>query len=157
MLPAQHSGASRRLIPVYTFATLDVVGDDAERPQSGFCTYFLDSDFNAVRNPEWRTEVQSNILDARSGVQESLIAVLRALHFLEAEKQPRKQVFSPVLDPFGWLSPARSEAAGEYRVAPGNGRSGEVLLSLPALLSHIADALHRPVGAQSPTAAGKED
>ena len=102
MLPAQQSAASRRLIPVYTFATLDIVGEDTEltpRPQSGFCTYFLATDFNAARNPEWRAEVQANILDARSGMQESLIAMLRALHFLEAEKLPRKRVFSPVLIP----------------------------------------------------------
>ena len=32
----------RSVIPVYTFATLAVVGDEKERPQSGFCTYFYE-------------------------------------------------------------------------------------------------------------------
>ena len=132
----------KQLIPTYTFATLSIVGnDEAGRPQSGFCTYFLDSDYQ-VRNVAWREEVRANILGAHPEIQASLIAVLRGLHFLEAEQQPEGTLFKAVLDPFSWVNPDTNAAAGEFQ-AIGNGRAnGGVLLSLPALLSHVTDALH---------------
>jgi len=137
---------SKEIIPVFTFATLGIVGnDDAARPQSGFCTYFLDAD-HQVRNVEWRERVRSNILNANQGVRESLLAALRGLHFLEAEKQPEGGIFKPVLDPFGWVRPNSIGAAGEIEAIPASRRKGNVLLSLPALLSHVSDALHRGKG-----------
>ncbi len=138
-------GVVKQLIPAFTFATLAVVGnDDAARPQSGFCTYFLDTDYQ-VRNAEWRERVRSNIMSS-SSVREGLVTVLRGLHFLEAEKQPEGGQFKPVLDPFSWVQPSNTGAAGEIQVAPASRRKGDVLLSLPALLSHVTDALHRGRG-----------
>lgn len=137
----QGDGMLKQLIPVYTFATLAIVGrDDATRPQSGFCTYFLDTDYQ-VKNSEWRERVRSNILGSSNDTRNCLLAVLRGLHFLEAEKQPEAGVFKPVLDPFSWVHPSSNEAAGEIEVLPSR-RQGSVLLSLPALLSHVTDSLH---------------
>jgi hypothetical protein len=135
-------GMLKQLIPVYTFATLTIVGkDEAARPQSGFCTYFWDQDYQ-VKNSEWRERVRSNLLNASSGIRSCLLQVLRGLHFLEAEKQPEGGVFKPVLDPFSWMQPASSEAAGEIEVLPGSRRKGNIVLSLPALLSYVTDSLH---------------
>ncbi|MEF8717157.1 MAG: hypothetical protein V5B44_05260 [Candidatus Accumulibacter necessarius] len=135
----QGDGVVKQLVPAFTFGTLAVVGnDDAARPQSGFCTYFLDTDYQ-VRNAEWRERVRSNIMST-SGVRQCLLTVLRGLHFLEAEKQPDGGLFKPVLDPFSWVQPSSSGAAGEVQVAPPSRRKGDVLLSLPALLSHVTDA-----------------
>lgn len=142
----QGEGVLKQLVPAFTFATLAVVGnDDAARPQSGFCTYFLDTDYQ-VRNTEWRERVRSNILGSTTGVRDCLLDVLRGLHFLETEKQPEAGLSKPVLDPFGWVRPVTNGAAGEIEVVPGSRRKGDVLLSLPALLSHVTDALHRGKG-----------
>ncbi|MCX7109454.1 MAG: hypothetical protein NTX45_04825 [Proteobacteria bacterium] len=135
-------GLQKQLAPVFTFATLAIVGHEDARPQSGFCTYFLDTDYQ-VRNTEWRERIRSNILNSTSGVRECLLLVLRGLHFLEAEKQPEAGHFKPVLDPFAWVQPVSTEAAGEIEVFPSSRRKGNTLLSLPALLSHVTDALHR--------------
>jgi hypothetical protein len=135
-------GVLKQLIPIYTFATLAIVGnDDAARPQSGFCTYFWDADYQ-VKNSEWRERVRANLMGSNPGVRECLLNILRGLHFLEAEKQPDGGVFKPVLDPFGWMQPSSNEAAGEIEVLPSSRRKGSVLLSLPALLSHVTDSLH---------------
>jgi hypothetical protein len=142
----QGDGVVKQLIPAFTFGTLAVVGnDEAARPQSGFCTYFLDTDYQ-VRNAEWRERVRSNIMGSTSGVRECLLTVLRGLHFLEAEKQLEGGLFKPVLDPFGWVQPSSTGAAGEIQVVPASRRKGDVLLSLPALVSHVTDALHRGRG-----------
>jgi hypothetical protein len=136
-------GLQKQLVPVYTFATLAIVGQDgASRPQSGFCTYFLDTDYQ-VRNTEWRERIRSNILSSTTGVRECLLLALRGLHFLEAEKQPDGGCFKPVLDPYAWVQPISTEAAGEIEVFPASRRKGNILLSLSALLSHVTDALHR--------------
>ncbi len=141
----QGEGVVKQLIPAFTFGTLAVVGnDDAARPQSGFCTYFLDTDYQ-VRNTEWRERVRSNIMST-SRVRECLLTVLRGLHFLESEKQPEGGIFKPVLDPFNWVQPTTTGAAGEVQVSPPSRRRGDVLLSLPALLSHVTAALHRGGG-----------
>jgi hypothetical protein len=138
----QGEGVLKQLIPVYTFATLAIVGnDDAARPQSGFCTYFWDADYQ-VKNSEWRERVRSNLLGSGNSVRDCLLNVLRGIHFLEAEKQPDGGVFKPVLDPFGWVQPSSNGAAGEIEVLPSSRRRGNVLLSLPALLSHVTDSLH---------------
>jgi hypothetical protein len=100
----------------------------------------LDTDYQ-VKNSEWRERVRSNILGSSNDTRNCLLAVLRGLHFLEAEKQPEAGVFKPVLDPFSWVHPSSNEAAGEIEVLPSR-RQGSVLLSLPALLSHVTDSLH---------------
>lgn len=76
-------------------------------------------------------------------IRESLIAVLRGLHFLEAEHQPEGSLPRAVLDPYDWVLPATQEAAGEFRAIQAGRSSGGVVLSLPALLTHVSDALHR--------------
>ncbi len=139
---AHGSGISKEYTPTYTFATLAVVGgDEAARPQSGFCTYFLDED-HRVKNLEWRERVRANILMSSSGTRVCLLAALRGLHFLEAEKQIDAGLFKPVLDPFSWIKPTSTGGSGEIEVFPSGGRKGNVLLSLPAVLSHITDVLH---------------
>lgn len=143
---SQGDGVLKQLIPAFTFATLAIVGnDEAARPQSGFCTYFLDTDYQ-VRNVEWRERVRANILSNATGVRLSILAALRGLHFLEGEKQPEGGVVKPVLDPFGWVRPSTSGSAGEIAAIPASRRKGDVVLSLPALLSHVTDALHRGRG-----------
>lgn len=135
-------GLLRGFQPAYTFATLAVVSESG-RPQSGFCTYFFD-DPN-LSNLEWRDGVRQNILGTTpSGkvVQESLLKVLRGIHFLEAEKVAHKSVAVPVLDPYGWASPSGKENAGELKVM-GSRRKGEVLLSFPAVLANVAKILHK--------------
>lgn len=140
-------GLIKALIPVYTLATLAIVGtDDIAKPQSGFCTYFLDTDYR-VRDTEWRERIRSNLMGANDEVRSGLLAVLRGIHFLEAEKVPQggrfqDRLFQPVLDPYGWASPSSSGAAGEIEVTSSR-RRGTMMLSLPALLSHVTDALHR--------------
>lgn len=132
----------RDLIPVYTFATLYAI-EPEQRPQSGFCSYFLVSE-RRVSNIN-RTELpRQNLIDPQqqSLVRPCLIAVLRGLHFIEAERGAKRGQLHPVLDPFSWISPTTIEAAGEVRVMHTR-RKGQVLLSNPALLSHIATVLHR--------------
>ncbi|HEY6925268.1 MAG TPA: hypothetical protein VI653_17465, partial [Steroidobacteraceae bacterium] len=141
-LLAQDSDLLKQLVPIFTFATLSIVGnDDVARPQSGFCTYFLDTDYQ-VRNPEWRERVRSNIL-RDSPLRQSLLFALRAIHFLEAEKLPTAEIFQPILDPYSWTAPPSRAVAGEIDAIPASRRRAAVVLSLPALLSRVSDALHR--------------
>ena len=132
----------RSLVPVYTFATLHVVGDEG-RPQSGFCTYFFDaehrlSDFNL------KESTRANILGTGSGepVRQSLVSVLRGIHFLESEKPSDKTKLLPVLDPFSWAAPSSTAAAGEVEVITRRG-GRTVLLSIPAVLAHVTRVLHK--------------
>lgn len=132
----------RDIIPVYTFATLNVV-EEAKRPQSGFCVYFLVSD-QRVDNFDWTERPRRHLLDAdqQSEIHPCLIAVLRGLHFIEAERGVKKGQLVPVLDPFSWVSPQTIESAGEVEIMHTR-RKGKVLLSYPALLCHIARVLRR--------------
>ncbi|WP_431273452.1 hypothetical protein ACQ858_14805 [Variovorax ureilyticus] len=132
----------RSLLPVYTFATLHVVGD-AGRPQSGFCTYFFDaehrlSDFNL------RETTRANILGTGEAEQKrrSLVSALRAIHFMESEKPSDKTRLLPVLDPFDWATPTNAAAAGELEVVSRRG-GRTILLSLPAVLAHVTRVLHK--------------
>lgn len=135
----------RSLLPVYTFATLHVVGDDEGRPQSGFCTYFFDaehrlSDFNL------RESTRANILGTgeAESVRASLVSVLRGIHFMESEKPSDKNRLLPVLDPFDWATPTKTAAAGEVEVMSRRG-GRRILLSMPAVLAHVTKVLHREV------------
>lgn len=135
----------RSVVPVYTFATLWVVGEEADRPQSGFCTYFYDGE-QRISNLNARETTRQNILGVGSQAAEtrrSLVSVLRAIHFFEAEKAPQKgQPVIPVLDPYGWVNPVKRSAAGEI-VVMSRRRTGNVLLSLPAILAHVTKVLHK--------------
>jgi hypothetical protein len=132
----------RSLMPVYTFATLNVVGEEA-RPQSGFCTYFFDVE-QRMSDMQLNETVRQNILGvgAGYGVRQSLVAVLRAVHFMESEKPSDKSHLLPVLDPFDWTAPATTAAAGEVEIMSRRG-GRSVLLSLPAVLAHVTKVLHK--------------
>lgn len=132
----------RSLQPVYTFATLHVVGDE-ERPQSGFCTYFFDAE-HRLSNFGLKESTRANILgtgEAQS-VRESLVSVLRAIHFMESEKPSDKNRLLPVLDPFDWATPRTTAGAGEVEVVTRRG-GRSILLSLPAVLAHVTKVLHK--------------
>ena len=132
----------RSLLPIYTFATLHVVGDEG-RPQSGFCTYFFDaehrlSDFNLKESS------RANILGTgeAQAVRASLMSVLRAIHFMESEKPSDKNRLLPVLDPFDWATPTTTAGAGEVEVITRRG-GRTILLSMPAVLAHVTKVLHK--------------
>jgi len=135
----------RSVIPAYTFATLTVVGDEKERPQSGFCTYFYEVE-QRVGNIEAAKTAEMNILGIgqASDVRKSLVSLLRAVHFMESEKPAAKSILLPVLDPFDWANPTKTAQSGEIEVM--NSRSkGSVLLSLPAILAHVTKVLYKKV------------
>lgn len=131
----------RDLVPVYTFATLRVVGDDGKRPQSGFCTYFLETD-SRTQHLEWAERARSELVDIQrtSTVRPALLAMLRGLHFLHAEKPGKQGQAQPILDPHGWVNPATIGGAGEIMVISSRRRGG-VVLSLPALLAQASTVL----------------
>ncbi|MCG6134012.1 MAG: hypothetical protein MET45_05040 [Nostoc sp. LLA-1] len=132
----------RDVIPVYTFATLFAV-QEQQRPQSGFCVYFLVSD-QRVSDITWTERARQHLVNAEqnSHVNPCLISLLRGLHFIEAERGVKQGQLIPVLDPFRWISPNTVEAAGEVEVLHTR-RKGKVYLSYPALLTHISQVLHR--------------
>jgi hypothetical protein len=136
----------RSIMPVYTFATLTVVGDESDRhrqrPQSGFCTYFFDVE-QRITDVERSLTVQQNILGFGDSleVRKSLISVLRGIHFAECEKQ-QAGVLLATLDPFDWANPTNTAGAGEIQVMTRRG-SRAVLMSLPAVLSHVTAVLHK--------------
>ena len=132
----------RSLMPIYTFATLNVVGDES-RPQSGFCTYFFDIETRG-ENLQLNELIRQNMLGTGSGktIRESLVSVLRAVHFMESEKPVIKAQLLPVLDPFDWASPSTTAAAGEVEIMTRR-RKGNVLLSLPAVLATVTKVLHK--------------
>jgi len=156
------------LIPVYTFATLHVISDEdgeAGRPQSGFAIYFLLSQATP-ESLEQETRKRLDWIGADSPRRHDLIAVLRSLHYLESEaparpgkaparsdpsssgqdapSTPKKPHYvPPVLDPYTALQPANIAAIGEVSVHPRtpSSGSGEVLLSLPAVLARVTEVL----------------
>lgn len=133
----------RGLQPIYTFATLAVVTEDG-RPQSGFCTYFFDIE-QRLSDLEWSETVRQNMLGTTpqgKAVRESILGVLRGIHYLESERAASKSQVLPVLDPFGWAMPGTAAAAGELEVMQRRGK-GSVLLSFPALLAHVTKVLHK--------------
>jgi hypothetical protein len=134
----------RDYTPVYSLATMYVVGE-ASRPQSGVCTYFLLRE-NQPTSIEQAERLRANLLiadGAMAGVRGDLIALLRGLHYLEAERPPtRDGYFQPVLDPYSWLAPDSHGNAGEVVVRTSRRRAGTVVLSLPAVLEHVSRAVH---------------
>jgi len=136
------SDLHRGLMPVYTFATLSVVGEES-RPQSGFCTYFYDVEQRGVAREEAEAARQ-NIIGVGDGkeVRESLTSVLRALHFMESEKPASKNQLLPVLDPFDWATPVSAASAGELAVMTRRGK-GNALLCFQAMLTHVTKVLHK--------------
>lgn len=140
MFDAAKADMLRSLIPVYTFATLAVV-EEAHHPQSGFCTYFLDVE---ERLSQWSELARHNILGigTSTAARDSLVGVLRAMHYLESEKCSAKVQMLPVLDPFDWATPSGSGAAGELTVMQRR-QKGSVELSFAAILAHVTKVLHK--------------
>ncbi|MBX3602457.1 MAG: hypothetical protein KF863_17720 [Rubrivivax sp.] len=132
----------RSLLPVYTFATLSVVGEELH-PQSGFCTYFFDLE-TRVEHTELNESVRRNMLGFESGKgpKDSITSVLRAVHFLESEKPANKTQLLPVLDPFEWAMPQSSAASGEVEIMSSR-RQGSVYLSLSSVLAHATRVFHK--------------
>ncbi|WP_413162680.1 hypothetical protein ACL6C3_26630 [Capilliphycus salinus ALCB114379] len=134
----------RDIIPVYSFATLFAIETrDQQRPQSGFCVYFLLSD-SRLSNINWTEKSRQHLInpEQNSSVHPCLLTVLRGLHFIEAERGVQSQQYIPVLDPFSWISPNTVEAAGEVKILHSR-RQGKVLLSYPAILTRMAQVLRR--------------
>ncbi|MCK9608004.1 MAG: hypothetical protein M0R33_16300 [Methylomonas sp.] len=133
----------RSLMPIYTFATLAVVGEE-HRPQSGFCTYFFDIE-QRVSDLGRKEDIRQNILGIGNGqgVNQSLISVLRALHFMESEKPSNRENLLPVLDPFDWTTPNTTASAGEIPIITRRQGKRSVLLSFPAVLAHVTSVLHK--------------
>jgi hypothetical protein len=150
--PGEHFDAltdeSRKLrhafTPVYSLATLHVVGRaDAqlEKPQSGFCTYFLLRDDLAPVEPV--QQMRSNLLLPTSSVRQGLIGVLRSIHYLEAERAIGPNAVQPVLDPYDWMAPLNVGKVGEVIVFESSRSShGTVSLSLTAILDIVSGVVH---------------
>jgi len=131
--------------PVFSLATLQVVGESsaARKPQSGFCTYFLLHDEDTL-SVEAMARIQSTLLLREAPVRRSLQAVLRSIHYLEAERSVTvaKRV-RPVLDPYDWMLPEAAGKVGEVLVFARSRRGhGSVSLSITAVLELVSRALH---------------
>jgi hypothetical protein len=134
----------RNYTPVYSLATLHIVGGagaELDKPQSGFCTYFLLRDNLAP--VEVVERLGANLLLSTSSVRESLIAVLRSIHYLEAERSIGPKFVQPVLDPYDWMAPTNTGKVGEVTVFESTRTAhGSVSLSLTALLHLVSKVLH---------------
>lgn len=132
----------RSLMPVYTFATL-ITPDERGRPQSGFCTYFFDLE-ERISDVRVAEQIRQNVLGVGAGavVLPSLISTLRAVHFMESEKPVARDLWLPVLDPFGWMTPDSSREAGELEIMSRRSK-GALVLSFPALLSCVMKVLRK--------------
>ena len=134
------------LLPIYTLATLHVVGEELGRPQSGFATYYLHQDQD-LQYMDMIARAYADLAPRNSTVREYLLAVLRCVHFAEAEKLPvhdrysKERYVQPVLDPYAWMNPSSTEGAGEIEVKRSR-RRGSVELSLTAMLAQISSVLH---------------
>lgn len=142
---ASESRLKDELIAFYTFATLSVVGDDQQRPQSGFCSYFLQNSARASDDVEWSFAAQANLIGKNGdpALRDMLLAVLRGMHYLHAERDPQKGQLRPCLAPHHWSDLGSLEAAGELVVMKSR-RRGDVVLSLPAVLARVGSVLRAP-------------
>ena len=137
----------RELTPLYTFATLHVIGNNEKdkRPQSGFSTYFFNYDSRVGTNKQKAETTRANALglsNTETGVRDSIVSILRSLHVLECEKSIGKNILLPVLDPFSWVKPKDIVKNGEVLIMSSK-RKGKTQLSLPAVLSHVSSVLHK--------------
>lgn len=131
---------ARDLRPIYTFATLHIVGGDAAaRPQSGLCTYFqiTDDGFDQAYHERVRARLMG--VDD-SNVRASLTAGLRMVHFFESEAQMRGShtLWRPTLDPYSWVKPIGYDEAGEVLYSV---QGGKRYLSLAATLTRVVECL----------------
>lgn len=129
--------------PIYSIGTLRIVGsdkDEAKKPQSGICTYFLLNDVGP-EDDERMERIRSHLLLSDSGERSDLLMALRAIHFMENEERE----LLAVLDPYRWLSPDSLEQAGDIPIYEKTRQNSDkpVVLSLRAVLTHISDILHK--------------
>jgi hypothetical protein len=145
-------------VPVYTIATLNVVGaqgeDAANRPQSGFSTYYLLRDQSRA-GAERAAKVSYDLTSAESETRGDLLTMLRGVHYLESEARPEKlqgeRRARPVLDAFPWIRPSTSAAAGDIMVESGSrSRMGSVEASLTAVLARVRAAISENAPETSP-------
>jgi hypothetical protein len=148
-LPEEVRALRHRYTPVYSLATLHVVGESPgnRKPQSGFCTYFLERDARSVQ-VEVTARIQANLLPRDAPVRPSLQAVLRGIHYLEAERSvTMNRTVQPVLDPYDWMTPGAAGKVGEVVVFESSRRGhGSVALSLTAALEQVSRVLHAREG-----------
>lgn len=144
-----HSLNQRELTPLYTFATLNVVGsnnsENHKRPQSGFATYFFNHDSRVEGDRQKAEILRANALGLSAtdtGVRDSIVSILRSLHVLECEKSVDSKGLLPVLDPFAWVKPKDIVKNGEVLIMSSK-RKGKTQLSLAAILSHVSSVLHK--------------
>ena len=144
-----HSLNQRELTPLYTFATLNVVGsnnsENHKHPQSGFATYFFNHDGRVEGDRQKAEILRANALGLSAtdtGVRDSIVSILRSLHVLECEKSVDSKGLLPVLDPFAWVKPKDIVKNGEVLIMSSK-RKGKTQLSLAAILSHVSSVLHK--------------
>src|SRR5262249_42110426 len=134
----------RDLTPVYSLATLHVVGGSREefgKPQSGYCTYYLRRDNEA--SAEASAELTHNLVAPKAPVRAALLTVLRGIHYLEAERSIAPNAVQPVLDPYDWMAPESTGKVGEIILFERTRHAhGSVLLSLTAILHQISQVVH---------------
>jgi hypothetical protein len=77
-------------------------------------------------------------------VRASLLAALRSIHYLEAERAVvGLQAGRPVLDPYDWMTPDTGGKVGEVLVTDqSRRRPGSIALSLTAVLDTVSRILH---------------
>ncbi len=133
-------------LPIYTFATLSIY-DEAYYPQSGFCTYFFDSE--AKFSDEILYEkIRANILGITGdkNVYNSIIFLLRGVHFIEREKISSKKQFLPKLNPFAFTNINYIGDAGETNLYLNRNKTRAVF-SFSAALTNVKNVLHKlPIG-----------
>lgn len=134
-------GAGREIIPFYTFATLFVVAKEQERPQSGFCTYYLEFD-SRLSSVEWAEKARTTIIDPdkSSKLRPAIITALRGLHYLHSEKPVFNYCIQPKLYPHDWINPQSIGGVGEMHAIKGPGKPN-VIISFPAVLSRVSSVL----------------
>jgi hypothetical protein len=137
-----YENLNKSLIPIYSLATLNIVGsDNDERPQSGFATYFLITDDNQERL-EKESRKRLDLITTDSAIRKDIIAILRGIHYLESEAINTKDTHvRPVLHPFSTLRPANIAEVGEVVIHESNKKTGQVVLSLSAILARITNVL----------------
>ncbi|GCD54080.1 hypothetical protein [Acetobacter pasteurianus] len=137
--------APASLSPIYSVATLHVVGDEHWSPRSGLTTYsWLQGP--TVPNCHYTDALHRarEVLIDGSAAQKSLCLILRSLHYIETERSPKKnggsRLFLPLLNPFNAKSTAEM---GEIEItqAHSNMHMGSLHISGPALFSRINDVL----------------
>ncbi|MCL4546640.1 MAG: hypothetical protein M1576_02725, partial [Deltaproteobacteria bacterium] len=129
-------------LPIYTFATLSIY-DEAYYPQSGFCTYFFDSEAKFSDEVLYE-KIRANILGITGDkdVYNSIIFLLRGVHFIEREKISSKKQFLPKLNPFAFTNINYIGEAGETNLHL-NSDKARAVFSFSAVLTNVKNVLHK--------------